>query len=251
MSASELDDHLSEISTQWTILFQAQQGSADTATLAQQVLLQRYSRAIYRYLLRVLHNSDSAMDLAQEFALRFIQGDFKHVHPEHGRFRDYVKTVLINLIIAHQKQKQALPQTLPPGVAEPAVAPADLEQMDQEFVSHWREELLARAWEALAQTESQTGQPYYSVLRFRAENPKKHADEMAAKLGTQLERSFTVAAIRQTLHRARQKFAALLLDEVARSLHTERTDRLEQELVDLGLLAYCRSALARRGRPSP
>jgi hypothetical protein len=52
--------------------------------------------------------------------------------------------------------------------------------------------------------------------------------------------------VRQTLHRAREKFAVLLLDEVARSLQTDDLDRIEQELIDLGLQSYCRSALTRR-----
>ncbi len=41
------------------------------------------------------------------------------------------------------------------------------------------------------------------------------------------------------------KFADFLLQEVARSLQTSERDRLEQELIDLELLAYCRPALER------
>jgi hypothetical protein len=71
---------------------------------------------------------------------------------------------------------------------------------------------------------------------------------MARDLGRQLRRAFREESIRQTLHRAREKFADLLLDEVERSIHDGAPGGLEQELVDLGLLEYCRPALKRRLR---
>ena len=70
---------------------------------------------------------------------------------------------------------------------------------------------------------------------------------MAQQLSERLHRPLTADGVRQTLHRAREKFADLLLEEVSRSLETEDHDRLEQELIDLGLLAYCRSALQKHG----
>src|SRR5207253_1754005 len=110
--------------------------------------------------------------------------------------------------------------------------------------------LLARAWEALAEAEAKGGRPYHTVLRFRASHPESSSDEMARQVGTQLGRTLTAAGVRQTLHRAREKFARLLIEEVARSLETEDTGRVEQELIDLGLHTYCRPALGNRGRPS-
>jgi hypothetical protein len=58
---------------------------------------------------------------------------------------------------------------------------------------------------------------------------------MAQVLGHRLGKPLTAAAMRQTIHRAREKFADLLIDEVARSLQTGDVERLEQELIDLGL----------------
>jgi hypothetical protein len=48
------------------------------------------------------------------------------------------------------------------------------------------------------------------------------------------------------LHRAREKFAVLLLDEVRNSLESQDPEQLEQELLELRLFEYCRPALARR-----
>jgi hypothetical protein len=71
---------------------------------------------------------------------------------------------------------------------------------------------------------------------------------MAQGITAQLspERPFTDAGIRKTLQRARQRFAELLFEEVASSLESRELDDVEEELIDLELLPYCRSALPRR-----
>jgi RNA polymerase sigma-70 factor (ECF subfamily) len=106
--------------------------------------------------------------------------------------------------------------------------------------------LLARAWQALQRESETTGQAFYAVLRFRADNAALRSPEMAQQLGSQLGRTLTAAGVRQLLHRARERFADALLDEVAQSLDRPTQEQLEQELIDLGLLEYCRPALQRR-----
>jgi hypothetical protein len=51
--------------------------------------------------------------------------------------------------------------------------------------------------------------------------------------------------VRKALQRARESFAGLLLEEVARSLGPEPGVALEQELRELDLLKYCQPALVR------
>ena len=48
------------------------------------------------------------------------------------------------------------------------------------------------------------------------------------------------------LHRSRDAFADLLLDEVINSLADGSLDAAEQELIELDLLEYCKPALERR-----
>ena len=69
---------------------------------------------------------------------------------------------------------------------------------------------------------------------------------MAEDLSSRLGKTLTPASTRQMLHRAREKFAELLLEEVIQSLHSPSAQTLEQELIDLGLFDYCRPALERR-----
>ena len=104
MNERDLEQHLSQIATQWTMLHQAHKGQADEAALARQVLMQRYCGAVFRYLLRAVRDVSVAEDLTQEFALRFIQGRFGQVDREQGRFRSYVKSALFRLVQDHYRQ---------------------------------------------------------------------------------------------------------------------------------------------------
>jgi RNA polymerase sigma-70 factor (ECF subfamily) len=236
----ENQDHLSRIETFWTVVCRAQEGGASAATRAQEQLLERYTKAAHRYLLGALRDADLADDLTQEFALRFLRGDFQSADPQRGRFRDFVKRVLSHLVTDYYRRRKV--QQLPTSVAEAVPAPeaADLEGP---FLASWRSELLDRAWKALAQHEKRTGQPFDTVLRFRARHPDLRSAQMAEQLSAQLGKPVTAAWIRQTLHRARDKFGELLLTEVMQTLRVPALDELEQELIDVGLFEYCRPAL--------
>jgi RNA polymerase sigma factor (sigma-70 family) len=249
MPGEELASHLSRISTHWDLLFAAHQGEATVMRQAQQELLRRYCGAIYRYLLSVVRDPDAAADLSQEFALRFVRGSFRNADPEHGRFRDFVKKCLYHLIIDHRRLQQAHPKPLPAELPDGDDRTDDW--IDDEFNKHWRGEILGRTWEALASQEKETGQLFHTVLHWRAGHPQIPAAQLAHELSIQLGKPFTEGAIRVQLHRARAKFADLLLDEVARSLQSSATERIEQELIDLDLLAYCKAALKRRKQECP
>ena len=106
--------------------------------------MQRYSPAIYRYLLGAVRDTDTADELFQEFALRFLRGDFKRANPERGRFRDFLKTALYHLIVDHQKRQKNRPASLPPDGAEPAVAMPESTNTDEDFFTAWRADLMAR-----------------------------------------------------------------------------------------------------------
>ena len=237
--------HLSQISTKWTVLFDAHQGETDAVAIAQQRLLQRYQRAVLRYLYAMLRDWDAADDLFQEFAVRLLRGSFKNANPERGRFRDFLKSALRNLVINRWRRQGDRSRSLPEGV-EPSVEETPGAEADQEFITQWRDELLARTFETLQRVERQTGQPFYTVLRFRTDHPEMRSPEMAEKLSTLLGKKVSPEWVRKRLHFAREKFTDLLLDEVAESLGTPTLDELEEEVIDLGLQDHCRAALERR-----
>ncbi len=247
MDLSEPDVRLNQIATLWTLLRQAHDGADEGAHEARRVLLERYGGAVKRYLLGALRDADAAAELAQEFAYRFLHGDLRGADRERGRFRDFVKGVLFHLVADYHKRKKRQPAGLSQDVPEPAVECALAAQRDEAFRQSWCDELLARAWLALEASEKASGQPFYTVLRFRADNPDLPSHDMAERLSGPLGKELTAAGVRKTLERARDRFADLLLDEIAQALDAPTPERLEEELIDLGLLEHCRPALERRG----
>jgi RNA polymerase sigma-70 factor (ECF subfamily) len=245
MNGKTSPTHLSHISTLWTLVLQAHQGSPDDAGEAQRSLLERYAGAVHRYLRGALHDDEAADELFQDFCLRFLRGDFKNANPERGRFRDYVKTALFNLVVDYRKRLQNKPRPLAPYRPEPIVLqePTDVERA---FVESWREELLDRTWRVLDDFETRTGQPYHTLLRVRTEQPLLSSEELAGQLGPRLGKAYTIDGVRKALQRARDKFTDLLLEEVVQSLGQPGGEQLEEELVDLGLFSYCQAALQRR-----
>lgn len=245
--ANAMDTHassqrLSRITTQWTLIQQAHAGPEAKAPEAQRLLMQRYCGAAYRYLLGALRDEDAAMELFQEFALRFVRGDFGQADAARGRFRDYVKSSLRNLVNDHHRLRQARPQPLPDDVP----APVDDRDDDEDFLASWREELLSRTWEALADAQP----TLHTVLHAHVQTPGIVAAQMAADLSARLGRPVTAGNLRVMLHRARSRFATLLMAEVSRSLGTPSAAELRAELRALGLLKFCTPALDRRDAAS-
>jgi RNA polymerase sigma-70 factor (ECF subfamily) len=247
VNREQLNQRLSQISTIWSVLHQAHQGSASAATAAQELLIQRYGGAVYRYLRGAVRDPDLADELTQEFALSLVRGEFRHVQPERGRFRNYVKTVLFHLVSKHHRRQKKQPRPLARNSPEWADLAAPAPEEGAAFDADWRAELLSRAWNALAQAQP----VYYAVLRCRAEHPKMPSAQMAQELTRRLGKPLTPDGVRQTLHRARDRFAQLLLEAVAGSLETPTPEQVAEELGDLNLLEYCRPALERRERDCP
>jgi RNA polymerase sigma-70 factor (ECF subfamily) len=245
VNQESLNQRLSQIMTLWSVVGEAHQEQGAGVAGAQRELLERYGGAIRRYLLAAVRDRDGADELFQTFAYRFLHGDLRGANPQRGRFRDFVKGVLFHLIADYHKRSR--PQPLPsdhPALAAPG--PPTLTESDRDFLTSWRDELLARAWAALEGFERQTSQPFFTVLRYRADHPEVRSPRMAEDLSSRLGKTLTPASTRQMLHRAREKFAELLLEEVIQSLHSPSAQTLEQELIDLGLFDYCRPALERR-----
>jgi RNA polymerase sigma-70 factor (ECF subfamily) len=241
----EEQDHLSRISTLWEPLLQTYGADTQAARAAQAEILQRYAGPVHRYLRKVLGDADAADEVFQEFALGLVRGDFRHADPRKGRFRDYLKISLLRLVSAYRRrcvrrrpngQDVAVPHN-----GETGALPAD------DFAAAFREDFLLRAWDRLRELEQRSGQPFFTVLDFRARHPERTSEQMAQALAGQLaDGPLNAAAVRKTLERARAKYADILLDEVAAALGSGDREALETEIIELGLHRYCRGALARR-----
>jgi RNA polymerase sigma factor (sigma-70 family) len=234
--------HLHQISTHWSMIFQAHASADPAAPDARANLLLRYGAAVYHFLLGKVHDPEAADELCQEFALRLVRGDFHRAHPDRGHFRALLQAALTNLVTDYHRRRQVRHQPLPPDSPLLADLEAPADSAGTDFARHWRDEMLAQAWEGLARHQDEHGGMQYAVLRGRADHPDLSSTALAEVLADRLGQPLRAEAVRQTLRRARETFADLLRAEVARSLETDEPAAVEQELADLGLLTYCRPA---------
>ena len=101
------------------------------------------------------------------------------------------------------------------------------------------------AGQRLEAVERATGEPFYTVLHSSS-RPDLHRRRWRRSWAPAWGNRYD-CRVGQTLHRARERFADLLLDEIANALKSPSLEHLEQELNDLGLLDHCRSALEQQG----
>ncbi|MCA9179285.1 MAG: sigma-70 family RNA polymerase sigma factor, partial [Planctomycetales bacterium] len=182
-------------------------------------------------------NGEACDELWQEFAMRLIQGDFHKADPAKGRFRSYLKTVLVRM--SHRHREQAARRATVNLELSPVEPVAEHDQPS--FDLQWREHLIDRAWHALRDARP----PYETLLRLRTEQPDASSQQLAAAMKDRHGVDWTAETLRQTLRRARQRFGELLLDEVAHSIDPVTRDTMEEELAALELLSYCRPWLDR------
>lgn len=232
---------LSNIVTDWDAVLAAHQDGecSENIAAARNRILMRYASCVRHYILGATRNPEVAEELSQEFALRFVRGDYKHADPSKGRFRDYLKTSVRNLVTDYFRKNS--PDELTMTAAErieDEVGTKQFEGLEAEFQQQWRRQLLSNVWDSLKQFEADRENAYFTVLHHRAQNPNDSSTQMATALSSTLGEPVTAEWVRQKIHRARKKFAELLIAEIRQSMYSTHEDEIEQELTELGLQKY-------------
>jgi RNA polymerase sigma-70 factor (ECF subfamily) len=200
-----------------------------------------------RYLLAALRDTNAAEDVFQDFWTKFVEGRLWRADPARGRFRDYLKTTLWHLVADYRRVQSRQPQQLDSAV-EPVAPSGEFEEAERGYVATFRKSVLDEAWTALEAAEHQGGQPYHTALQLQQERPQATSAEIAVVLTARLQSKtpWTAPGVRKLLQRARLRFAELILAEMERLQDGASLDRLEEGLIDLDLLRFCRVALGRR-----
>ena len=235
---SPIEKRLSNISTNWDELIAAHDErypDQEASELRGQILRQ-YSKCVYKYILGATRSHHAAEDLTQEFSLRFVRGDFKNASPNRGRFRDYLKVSLRNLVNDFFRTNIAESELIGlPKIEERALR---IQSLDADFVEQWRQQVLSITWNALKEFEYGKNSQYYSILYLRTEHPTSSSEELAVLFEQETGNEVTANWVRQTLRRARLKFAELLTNEIARTLKSSSKSDINDELAELGLKKY-------------
>ena len=218
---------LTDIPTSWTTIRIAHT-SGEGSSKAMGDLIGRYHDAVGRYLRLKLRDENLADEVTQEFFTKLLENKLAGADPSKGRFRDYLRTVLHRLIIDHFRGRKL--QQLPPGdILDPNTPDVDFDQV-------WRESVIKRVWSRLETYEVTTAKNRYAtVLHLRVGSPDAPIEELAHKLGGQINAKVTPEAFRKTLQRSRSKFLELLIQELRETIHPAEAEDIEAEIYDLGL----------------
>ena len=111
-------------------------------------------------------------------------------------------------LVAEWDRRRPAEETLPPESRLLLRTPSPERDDDAAFKEAWRKDLLNRAWAGLEKESAERGQLLCSALRLKADDPARTSATLATLLAEQHGRPMTAEAVRQILHRARERFAA-------------------------------------------
>jgi hypothetical protein len=218
---------LDQISTDWSIVGDPPR------------FLLRYAPAIRSYLGALIKDTHQADEIAQDFLLRVVQKGFERASPDRGRFRDYLIAAVRNAAVTGLWRRTDGPLT-------EAVLARQVEDgaLAKRWLSDWQRCLLDSAFRALeAHQRRAPGNLFHTALRVALDHPDEDSPALAARASTLAGRPVRAAAFRKQLSRARRMFAEALVEEVAQTLAEPTPARIEEELIEVGLLPYVRDFL--------
>jgi RNA polymerase sigma factor (sigma-70 family) len=238
----EFSPRIDAIETQWSMVRRAHQGTISSGSHAKSQLVMRYASAIRGYVQAMTRSEQEADELSQDVYVRILNGDFAGADPQRGRFRDLLKVAVRNMVRNHwQKQNRRRPVDFD---VEQVEGIAETESVDEVWLENWRHNLLEITWDRLkSYQESHAGSIAHTVLKLRSEYPSVDSKELAARLSALIGREIRPDTTRQQLRRSRIRFAELLVEEIASGLEDSDPERIQEELISLGLYEHIRDVL--------
>ena len=210
--------------THWSVVLEAQ-GESPAAQEALEKLCRTYWRPVYSFIRRAGTGPEEAEDLTQDFfAMLLKRRNFDDVRKERGRLRSYLLRSLKNFLISEHRRAV----TVKRGKGE---NPVRLDEItgakcsDMEPAEHLTpERIYERRWaltlmeQVLGRLKNEYGtagnvelfDSLKQLLADEIEAPSRA--EIAACLG------MTENAVRQALHRLRQRYQLLLREEISHTV---------------------------------
>lgn len=225
-------------STRWSLVARAGRDS-EGKRAALEELCALYWPPIYAFARRKGNSVEDSNDLVQGFFCDVLaRNDFARADPERGRFRTFLLTCFTHFLANERDKRMASKRgggrqqfSLDVMRAEddyrlelPSIATDGLTP-EASFERRFAQTLLHNVLESLAAEYAKRGrEERFSALRIYLEDPDpEHSYRaVAARLGC------SEGAVKVTVHRMRQRFRELLVEEVAQTL--ENPDEVKDEL---------------------
>ncbi|MBI2931445.1 MAG: sigma-70 family RNA polymerase sigma factor [Planctomycetes bacterium] len=212
-------------STLWATVLRARDAHSQDGRAALEKLATLYWKPVYFYIRHRHRDIETAKDLTQSFFAYFLEHDLvSRARPEAGRFRAYLRTVLHRFLSDDRDRARAakrggqaarVPLEFAEAEAEFAYGPSQAQSPQEVYDRAWIEETIARTLDRFRAECAQQGRAHwYEALRLRfgsrGESPS-YAD-LARSLGVSEE------AVTNYLHRARERFREILIEEVGQAV---------------------------------
>jgi len=222
--------------TRWSVVLRAGGASPEEAHAALEQLCSDYWYPLYAFVRRKGHSPEDAADLTLDFFAKLLANDFTQgLTPEGGRFRSFLLTSLNRFLIDEWHRGQCLkrgggmqPTSLDVLIATHGeseyLALADHhESPERVFQRAWAETLLNRVLTRLGSECSTRGDSRFRLLR-----PFITGVGDAAKLTSVAEQlGLSLSALKSLLHRFRERYRELLLDEIRQTVGDQGDTRDE------------------------
>ena len=210
--------------THWSVVLEAQ-GQSPAAQEALEKLCRTYWRPVYSFLRREGTAPEEAEDLTQSFfALLLKRRNFDDVRKEKGRLRSYLLTSLKHFLVSEHRravtvkrgkgqQPVALEEIAAAGLAD--MEPANHLSADRIYERRWALTLMDQVLRRLKNEYDTAGNTglFDSLKQLLADEEQAPSrTEIALRLG------MTENAVRQALHRLRQRYQVLLREEISHTV---------------------------------
>jgi RNA polymerase sigma factor (sigma-70 family) len=217
-------DAVAFATTHWSVVLTAQ-GRSPAADEALEKLCRTYWWPLYGFVRRSGYKPEEAQDLTQGFfALLLERRDLDVVRREKGRLRSYLLVSLKNFLAKAKRRELTLKRgegrALVPldellAREHADLEPADTLTADRTYERRWALTLLEQVLTRLeSEYRSADNAKLFDCLKeFLSDEPGRRSQaEAAAELG------MTENALKQALHRLRQRYRQLLRDEIAQTV---------------------------------
>src|SRR5215469_476271 len=214
--------------THWSVVLAAREEEGTVAREALASLCTAYWYPLYGFVRGRGFSAQDAEDLTQEFFRRFLEkNSLRNVSPAGGKFRSFLLTCLKNFLVnewerAHAQRRgggqSPIPLDCEEGETRLSLEPADQVTPEALFERRWALAVLEHTMKALREEYVAKGKSdvFEELSGFL---PGGRGSESRAELAA--KRGISVGAVDVAVHRLRQRFGALLREQVAHTVASE------------------------------
>ena len=210
--------------THWSVVLAAVNHETPEAAVALEQLCRTYWYPLYAYVRRSGHTPEDSQDFTQEFFHRLLHKDYlAQVDIRKGKFRSFLLASLRHFLSDQRDRARTVKRgggaevfSLDAQDAEGRYRLEPVDRMDAEkiFERRWAMTLLERALSRLRDESASSGkaETFEALKDFVAGESDVTCSEVAARMG------MTESTVKSVLHRLRQRYRALVREEIAKTV---------------------------------